>query len=431
MRFRQNLARALRYMCVLTLFLTACMNGAPQTEQYKQQRLSERLQAPPAAPGIETNIKGTDHEFNGPIEEQKPEPRPARSSAESSKSGNNLSAKEDPVKQISQKVKRDVKGVYVSAYALQGEKWDRIKRLLSTTEINAVVVDVKNDSGRITYPSGVQTAKEIGADASAKVKDISPLLEDMQKQDVYTIARIVTFKDPLLAAKKPEWAIKTKSGKIWRDNRGVSWLDPYNEEVWDYTIELAKEALKVGFDEVQFDYVRFPEQVIKIEREVAFYNPYNETKDQIIARFLNKATKEIHEWGGVVSADVFGLTTTAKDGMGIGQKWELLVPEVDAISPMIYPSHYMRGSYGVSYPDLQPYSIVSEAVKDANARNAKLKATHERVARIRPWIQDFTAKWIKPHQTYRRTEVMEQIKALQKQGIYQYLLWNASCNYSL
>jgi hypothetical protein len=332
---------------------------------------------------------------------------------------------------LDSKIRHNVKGVYVSAYAVKGEKWENIKRLLTKTELNALVIDVKNDSGRVTYPSAVKTAQSIGADSSAKVTDIEPLLSELIAQDTYTIARIVTFKDPFLAAKKPEWAMKTKSGKVWRDKRGVSWVDPYNEEVWEYTIELAKEAIRKGFDEVQFDYVRFPEQVKVMDRKVVFVNPKQESKDQIIARFLRTATNEIHDIGGVVSADVFGLTTTARDGMGIGQKWETLAPEVDAISPMIYPSHYANGSYGVRYPDLQPYSIVKEAAKDANKRNAKLKSSHDRVARIRPWIQDFTAKWVKPHQTYRRTDVMEQIKALREQGIDQYLLWNASCNYSL
>ncbi|MCI3926300.1 putative glycoside hydrolase [Paenibacillus sp. TRM 82003] len=332
---------------------------------------------------------------------------------------------------IAAKVKRDVKGVYVSAYSLRGRKWEAIQSLLSRTELNAVVIDVKNDSGRITYPTDVVTAKELQADRGAKVQDITPLLQELKKKNVYTIARIVTFKDPYLAAKKPDWAMKRKEGGVWRDKRGVSWVDPYNEEVWAYTIDLAKEAVAKGFDEIQFDYVRFPENGKVIDREVAFNNPKQETKDEIISRFLERAGQEIHGAGGVVAADVFGLTTTARDGMGIGQKWELIAQKTNVISPMIYPSHYAKGSYGVRYPDLQPYKILSEAAKDANQRNAALKSKSPEVARIRPWIQDFTAKWISPHQTYKRSEVEEQIRALRDQGINQYLLWNPSCNYSL
>jgi hypothetical protein len=415
MRCHREGLRTLFPIVILITFLTACNSGMQSSEQqpHSDPQEHQQHQQPKENP---TEV------YNNPNMQQEPQ---TLSAPVSPPEGT------DYTSQLTKKIGRNVKGVYVSAYALHGEKWSRIKHLLVNTELNALVIDVKNDSGRITYPSAVKAAQQIGADASVKVKDISPILSELKKRDTYTIARIVTFKDPFLAAKKPEWAMKTKAGKVWSDKRGVSWVDPYNEEVWDYSIQLAKEAIEKGFDEVQFDYVRFPEQVKTMDREVMFHNPKNESKDQIIARFLQTARKEIHAMGGIVSADVFGLTTTAHDGMGIGQKWEALVPEVDAISPMIYPSHYAKGSYGVRYPDLQPYTIVSEAAKDANAKNAKLKVSHGQVARIRPWIQDFTAKWVKPHQTYRRSDVLEQIKALEAQGIGQYLLWNASCNYSL
>jgi len=324
----------------------------------------------------------------------------------------------------------DIRGVYVSAYALQGRKWDRIQRLLDTKQINALVIDVKNDAGRFTYPSQLPAVKRIRADRGAKMKDMSALLQRLKQQDVYTIARIVTFKDPFLAAAKPEWAIRSKNGGVWRDRHGVSWVDPHREEVWDYAIDAAKEAIRLGFDEVQFDYVRFPDYA-GLDRETNMANVRGETKDQVIQRFLRRATREIHETGGWVSADVFGLTTTVKNGMGIGQKWELLAPEVDTISPMIYPSHYSKGSYGVRAPDLHPYTVVREAVKDANARNVSLRQSVGHAPKVRPWLQDFTAKWVEPHQTYDAKDVQEQIKALKEQGIRQYLLWNPSCDYSL
>ncbi|HZG56511.1 putative glycoside hydrolase [Paenibacillus sp.] len=327
--------------------------------------------------------------------------------------------------------RKDVKGVYVSAYALQGKKWNAILKLLEDTELNALVIDVKNDNGRVTYPSGVRTAKEIEADGKPRVKDMTAFLKPLKEKNTYLIGRIVTFKDPYLAAKKPEWAMKRKDGTVWRDKRGVSWVDPYNEEVWAYNIQLAEEAIRAGFDEIQFDYVRFPEQTKAIDREVVFHNPYNENKDQIIQRFLRTASNRIHQAGGLTSADVFGLTTTTKNGMGIGQKWELLTQEVDALSPMIYPSHYGAGSYGAKHPDLQPYRIVKAATRDAIRRNAAMQKNGEPTADIRPWLQDFTAKWIRPHQTYRKQQIREQIKALEEQGITQYLLWNPSSRYSM
>jgi hypothetical protein len=429
MRNQQLILKVFLSFIVLALPLMACSNEQNVEQQpYKYStESSPEHYIPRSNQGDQTKMQTTDSSnsvkpdvLESPTVENK-----QQDTKQKEQTKENLESK------IKEKVTREVKGMYVSAYALQGEKWSKIERLLKSTELNALVIDVKNDSGRVTYTSGVKTAQQIGADKSAKFKDITPLLTTLQNEDTYTIARIVTFKDPYLAAKKPEWAMKTKFGKVWRDKKGISWVDPYNEDVWEYSIQLAKEAIRKGFDEVQFDYVRFPEQVKKMDREVVFRNPKNETKDQIIARFLRTAREEIRAVGGVVSADVFGLTTTARDGMGIGQKWESIAPEVDAISPMIYPSHYAKGSYGVRYPDLQPYKIVSEAVKDANKRNAKLKVSHDQVARIRPWIQDFTAKWVKPHQTYRKPDVLEQIKALQEQGIQQYILWNSSCNYSL
>ncbi|WP_309123203.1 putative glycoside hydrolase [Paenibacillus sp.] len=328
------------------------------------------------------------------------------------------------------KRRADVKGVYVSPHALHGKRWRKIEKLLKGTELNTLVIDVKSDYGKLTYPSRIDAVKEIDADGSAKIGDLASYLTPLKKNDTYLIARIVTFKDPYLAAKKPEWAMKRKDGSVWRDKRGVSWVDPYNEQVWEYNIRIAEEAISAGFDEVQFDYVRFPEQVGTVDREVSFRNPGNETKDQIIQRFLRTATRRVHEAGGFTSADVFGLTTTAKDGMGIGQKWELLAQEVDAISPMVYPSHYAKGSYGVQHPDLKPYKIVKEAIADAKSRNEALARNREQAAALRPWLQDFTAKWVKPHQTYRRAEVQEQIQALKELGIRQYLLWNPSSNYS-
>jgi hypothetical protein len=344
---------------------------------------------------------------------------------------NQVNTSQEQTSSTIQNVKNDVRGIYVSANALHGSKWEVLLKKLQRTELNAVVIDVKNDSGRMTYPTQVELAQSIGADKTAKMKDMGSVLNELKEQNIYTIARIVTFKDPYLAVKKPEWALKTKQGHIWRSKYGVSWVDPYNENVWNYTISLAKEAVQLGFDEIQFDYVRFPEQVKTIQREVAFHNPRNESKDQVIQRFLSTARKEIHKVGGVVSADVFGLTTTAKDGMGIGQKWDLIAPEVDVISPMIYPSHYAPGSYGVKHPDLEPYRIIKEAVEDAVEKNKSLQTKSGEPVQLRPWIQDFTAKWVKPHQAYKRQEILEQIKALQEQGISQYLLWNPSCKYSL
>jgi len=415
-------------LCILAMNMAGCAGGAASDPMPRGSEGSHArtLQPETSAPDPNAPPGGQVKMANDPSKDASDSLQQEQLRSEQNQEPKPLSRVAPP-----KKLRDDIKGIYVSPYALQGKKWERIKTLLKETDLNALVIDVKSDHGRITYPTNIETAKDIAADAAAKIGDLPSLLTPLKASNTYLIARIVTFKDPYLAAKKPEWAMKKKDGTVWRDKRGVSWIDPYNEEVWEYNIRIAEEAIAAGFDEVQFDYVRFPEQVGKVDREVVFRNPNGETKDQIIQRFLRTATQRVHQAGGFTSADVFGLTTTAKDGMGIGQKWELLAQEVDAISPMVYPSHYAKGSYGVRYPDLQPYRIVKEAIADAKRRNEALQRNKEQAAALRPWLQDFTAKWVKPHQTYNRAEIQEQIRALEEQGVHQYLLWNPSSSYSL
>lgn len=322
-----------------------------------------------------------------------------------------------------------VRGVYVSAWNMNGKGYKRIMRLLDQTDLNAMVIDVKNDTGRVTYPTAIKQAQELNAGTSVIIPNLQEKLKDLKSRNIYTIARIVVFKDPLLAAQVPDYAIHRKNGGIWKDPKGVAWVDPYHEEVWKYNIAVAKEAAAMGFDEIQFDYVRFPENEAQVDREVQ-YRSTTLSKEQAIETFLGRVGEEIKDV--CISADVFGLTTSSKNDMGIGQKWERLAPILDVISPMTYPSHYAKGTYGAANPDMQPYTIISGAMKDAVAKNKALSARGEgtRPARIRPWYQDFTATWVKPHQVYGSQQVQEQIKAGRDHGIEEFLLWNPSGKYT-
>jgi hypothetical protein len=216
---------------------------------------------------------------------------------------------------------------------------------------------------------------------------------------------------------------------VWKDNKETAWVDPYKEKVWDYNIQVAKEAALLGFDEIQFDYVRFPENGKKVDQEVKFDNPNNWTKAQVIENFLKKAKEQM---GGqaYLSADVFGLTTSSDNDMGIGQDWSRISKQIDYISPMLYPSHYSSGVYGIKNPDLQPYAVIRKAIIDANGKNQLLAKSDSHIAEIRPWYQDFTATWVKPHKKYGTIDVKEQIKAAKEQGVEQFLLWNSSSTYS-
>jgi hypothetical protein len=322
-----------------------------------------------------------------------------------------------------------VKGIYVSAWSAVGKKFEQLIQLVDQTDLNAMVIDVKNDSGQVTYSSAVPLVNEIGANSNVIINDMKAKLQKLKEKGIYTIARVVVFKDPYLSKKISKYAIMSQTGEVWKDTKGIAWVDPHKEEVWDYNIQIAKEAAELGFDEIQFDYVRFPENGSKMNQEVKFDNPQQWTKAQVIEAFLKRANQRV---GGqaYLSADVFGLTTSSENDMGIGQDWSMISKQVHYICPMLYPSHYSSGIYGVKNPDFQPYAIISKAISDAITKNELLKKANTEIAEIRPWYQDFTATWVKPHKTYGTEDVNEQIKAAKEHGVEQFLLWNSNSNYS-
>lgn len=324
-----------------------------------------------------------------------------------------------------------VKGIYVSGWIAGSKEMDELIEMIERTELNAVVIDVKNDSGEVTYDSKVKQVDTLQADRKIMIPQMEKLLQKLKEKNIYTIARIVAFKDPYFAGKKPSIAMKHKNGNTWKDSKGVAWVDPYQPEVMQYNLDIAKEAATLGFDEIQFDYVRFPDNGKKVDQEVKFYNQHHATKAEQISNFLKKAKNQLESLGVYVSADVFGLTTSSQDDMGIGQDWKLISQQVDYICPMIYPSHYSTGNYNINHPDLNPYDIVHHALKDAIEKNEELKKQHQSTAIIRPWLQSFTAKWLHPHLKYDQEQVQKQIKAAQNLGIEEYLLWNSKCKYPL
>jgi len=329
------------------------------------------------------------------------------------------------------KISRQVKGLYVTGSTAGIEsKFQHLVQLLNETELNSLVIDVKEDFGYVTYQSNVPLVNEVRSDRKTFIKDIDDLLRLARENNIYTIARIVTFKDPFFAGAKPEYAIQRKTGGVWRDKYGVSWVDPYRKEVWDYNIAIAKEAAEKGFKEIQFDYVRFPANSKKVDREATFNNPENLAKSEVIAAFLAYAKEQLKDYPVYISADVFGLTTTTVDDMGIGQQWELITATVDYISPMMYPSHYANRSYGIPIPDANPYATIKNGLEDAIEKNNKVREQGQNVAIIRPWYQDFTGSWVKGHINYGPKEVLDQIRAGNELGIDQYLIWNAGNVYS-
>ena len=320
-----------------------------------------------------------------------------------------------------------IKGIYVTAKNFSNkQKRQKLLKLLEESDLNAVVLDIKDDQGHLTYQSKVPLAKEVKSNKHASIKDLEELLHELKSRDIYTIARIVTFKDPHLAEQKKEWAIKHRNGGTWKDKQGVLWIDPYHPKVWEYVTDIALEVAQLGFDEIQFDYIRFPDNPKRLAREGTFPLADGRSKAEAIGEFLTFARKRLGEENVVISADVFGLTTTTKDDMGIGQQWEIITQHVDIISPMMYPSHYAKGSYGLKNPEAAPHQTIEEGLKDAIEKNEKLKAKGLKVAQIRPWYQDFDFR-----RNYSHKEVEAQIKAGEEFGLKGYLLWNQANRYSI
>ena len=317
-----------------------------------------------------------------------------------------------------------VKGIYMTGNTVgYKERFDKLIDLVKTTEINAVVIDVKDDTGLMTYTSSLPEVSFTGANRNVRIKDISAVMKVLRDNNIYSIARIVTFKDRTAGDKYANLAVKNTGGGVWRDRHGMSWLNPYNRDSWDYIVDIAEEAAAIGFDEIQFDYVRFPtDGDIK---SIDYGSSANgKSKAETIAEFLSYGRERLSKKGVMVSADVFGLVTTVGDDMKIGQHLESIAGSVDVVCPMVYPSHYGKGSYGVAEPDFEPYRIVNRSLEVAEQRISAMKgASHKAV--LRPWLQDFTASYLPKYKKYGPAEVRAQIKAAYDAGAEEWLLWNA------
>jgi hypothetical protein len=321
---------------------------------------------------------------------------------------------------------RVVRGLYVNRWAALGTRmWDLID-IAKRTEVNALVIDVKDDRGFVLYHSTVPLAKEIGADTTRPMsyRRVRMVLDSMRTYGIYPVARIVVAKDPLLAERRLEWSIKQRAEptKPWLDKNGKPWLDPHQRAVWKYAADLAKEAINLGFSEVQFDYVRFPDEK-RLVREAVFPLANGRVRAQVIREQLGFVRGELRPTGVPMTIDVFGLTATDTTDMGIGQQWERFVDQADVVLPMVYPSHFAPGTYKLGNPNAAPYATVHHALADANERTKGIV----NAAKIVPWYQDFT---LGPPR-YGAAEVKAQIKAGYDNGFRSWMLWNPGSRYTV
>lgn len=314
-----------------------------------------------------------------------------------------------------------VRGLYLNAWAAGSPR--RLGQLIETanaTEINAFVIDVK-EGGEISYASGIPLVRHVGADRRY-IGDVRGMLRRLRENGIYAIARIVVFRDEVLAQARPDWAVQNEDGTPWQDAHGKPWVDSYNRDVWDYNIAIAREALELGFSEVQWDYVRFPDVPRALRATARWPAQEGRSMQDAIREFLLYSREALSEYGAPVSADVFGLTVSVANDLGIGQRWEKMLDATDVLLPMVYPSHFARGTYGIPVPNAYPRATVLRAMQDAVRRSAGVDGA----ATIRPWLQDFTLG----SPRYGPAHVRAQIEAVYEAGLEEWVLWNPGSRYT-
>lgn len=325
-----------------------------------------------------------------------------------------------------------VRGIYVTGHSAGGQRFTKLVDLIDKTDLNAMVIDLKDDWGNLTYvPSEDSYYKSIG---KPYIKDPRGMIKTLEQKQIYPIARVVVFKDTVLANMKPEWSFQAGE-TIWKNGRGESFVNPFLKEVWDYNVGIAVEAAKMGFQEIQFDYVRFPEGFETRDTSLTYsMGEYQniemdnvQKRVQAVTDFVAYAKDKLEPYGVHVSVDIFGYTATLPEAPGIGQNFSKISEQVDVISSMIYPSHW-TSYFGIIKPDLEPYNLVKEYAIVEN----KILSNLQTRPISRPWLQDFTASWLGAgnYKKYGKAEVEAQIKALNDQGIEEFLLWNAGNSYT-
>jgi len=312
------------------------------------------------------------------------------------------------------------KALYLSFYGvgdrtLRGAALD----LIRDTALNALVIDIKGDRGLIAYPSEVALASEVGARHTTTIRDLPALVKDLHDRGVYVIARIVVFKDDPLATARPALAVKDTNGALFRDREGLGWTDPFQREVWSYNIDIAVEAARAGLDEIQFDYVRFPDN-----GHMRFAEPSTRvSRTRAIDGFLAEARRRLRPYNAFLAVDVFGYVCWNLDDTQIGQQLEDIVQLVDYVSPMLYPSGFQFGIPGCRDPVANPYEIVRRSLDKARERTGVASA------RFRPWLQAFK-DYAFDRRQFDADDVQAQIHAAEDFGANGWMLWNPRNVYS-
>lgn len=307
-----------------------------------------------------------------------------------------------------------VNALYLSVFGIGDTKLrDAAIESLQANRMNSLVIDVKGDRGLIPFKVDIPLATQAGAQKWITVKDMPGLLSKLREQGIYLIARIVVFKDDPLAGAKPEWAVSLKRGGPFRDREKLRWVDPFRKEVWDYNIAIAKAAAEAGFDEIQFDYVRFPDN-----KGTVFSQPATEeSRTRTVTGFLQAAHKALVPYNVVVCADIFGYVLWNTNDTDIGQKIEPILEAVDVVAPMLYPSGFQHGIPKYRNPVQHPYEVVHLSLKHARDR------TNTTPLRFRPWLQAFR-DYAFGGKAFNEQEMKTQVKAAEDFGSWGWMFWN-------
>ncbi len=321
----------------------------------------------------------------------------------------------EPQKETHIKTPEIVKAIYLTSATPGSFRFNELAELVKKTELNAMVIDIKDSFGKPAYDSKVSLAQKVGISVG-KMKDLSGLLLKLHESGIYAIARIAVFQDPALARARPDLALKDTGGGIWADRKGVTWVDPAAREVWEYNAALAREAVELGFDEVNFDYVRFASDGATSRIVYPFWDG-KMPKWEVIIAFFQYLRASLNDTGAPLSADMFGITVWRDDDTNIGQRFVDALQYFDYVAPMLYPSHFPAGFEGLANPALHPYEIYKKSIERAEATRA---SSTEARAKIRPWIQDFDLG-----ADYTAEMIREEIAGAMEAGAGGWMVWNA------
>ncbi len=320
-----------------------------------------------------------------------------------------------------------VKGIYMTACVAGTPSWrTKMAELVKTTELNTIIVDIKDYSGTIAFIDPKLQGDDV---TGCRVRDMREFVEQLHKDNIYVIGRVTVFQDPYYAKKHPELAVKSKStGGIWKDKHNLPFIDVGAKPYWDHIIAIAKASYSLGFDEINFDYIRYPSDGNMKDAHYT-WTTGTSTKADMVENFFSYLHANVKDTGMKTSADLFGLVTVAYDDLGIGQVLERALPYFDYIYPMVYPSHFAAGSGGFSKPAQSPYGIIKYSMEGGLAKERVWNVANGRAtstaSKLVPWLQDFDLG-----ATYGVAEVQAQIKATYDTGLKSWILWDASNKYT-